>query len=575
MSNKMVRMVVTLVTVLVVGSLGLGFVLAQTQQGGVERPDQEIPYGGTVVVSHRAASAWVRNFNPFAPDPINETLDMIHEPLIVWNPVTAGEPTWWLATGYEYSEDLMTLTFTLREGVLWNDGEVFNADDVVFTMNLIHEYPELDRGALWGFVESVEKVDDYTVAFHLSRVFTQAHGRIGELNPVPEHVWSQVEDPVTFTNPEPVATGPFSIVCTFRDQVYELCRNENYWQEGKPYVERLRYPAYPGNEQSNLALVNGEIDWAGHFVPDIENTYVAQDPEHFHYYFWPGGGTVSLYANTTKAPFSDVQFRRAMSMAVDYESVVNIGMYGYTVPAYPVGLGPAHENWVMEEPMARAEEMGLGQYNPEGAAAILDEAGYVDADGDGWRDLPDGSPIEFNVQVVNGWTDWVTSVQIISQNFQDVGLNASVATPEFGDWLDNLQTGSYDVSIGWGTTVTRTPWDGYNDLLDSDLLGEDGRANGITWARWFSDEADALLDAFVATTDEAEQRQIISDIQMLIVENVVFIPLFPGPTWYEYNTTRFTGFPTEENYYAQGSPWRLPNSRLLVATSIHLAEPME
>lgn len=568
MSGKFVRMVVMLIILTMVTGLSLNFALAQ---GG----DEDIPYGGTVVVSHRAASAWVRNFNPFAPDPINETLDMIYEPLIVWNPVTAGEPTFWLATGYEYSEDLMTLTFTLREGVQWNDGEDFNADDLVFTMNLIHEYPELDRGALWGFIESVEKVDDYTVAFHLSRVFTQAHGRIGELNPVPEHIWAEVEDPVTFTNPDPVATGPFSIIGTFRDQVYEICRNPNYWQEGRPYVDCLRYPAYPGNEQSNLALVNGEIDWAGHFVPDVDNTYVAVDPEHHHYYFWPGGGTVSLYANTTKAPFDDVQFRRAMSMAIDYQSVVNIGMYGYTVPAYPVGLGPAHESWVMEEPMALAEEMGLGTYNAEGAAAVLEEAGYVDSDGDGWRENLEGENIAFEVQVVNGWTDWVTSVQIISQNFQDVGLNAAVATPEFGDWLNNLQTGEYDVSIGWGTTVTRTPWDGYNDLLNSDLLGEDGRANAITWARWFSDEADALLAAFVATADADEQRQIISDIQTLIVENVVFIPLFPGPTWYEWNTTRFTGFPTEEDYYTQGSPWRAPNSRILTAINIHLVEPTE
>src|SRR3990172_9491083 len=93
--------------------------------------------GGTVVVSHRAASTWVRNFNPFAPDPINETQDMIYEPLIVWNPVLGGEPTPWLATGYEYSDDLLTLTFTLREGVQWSDGEDFNADDVVFTVNLL------------------------------------------------------------------------------------------------------------------------------------------------------------------------------------------------------------------------------------------------------------------------------------------------------------------------------------------------------------------------------------------------------------------------------------------------------
>ena len=87
-----------------------------------------------------------------------------------------------------------------------------------------------------------------------------------------------------------------------------------------------------------------EIDWAGHFIPDVDTTYVANDPENFHYYFWPGGSVIHLYANTAKAPFSDLEFRRAMSAAIDYESVVGIGMYGYTIVANPVGLSPARRS---------------------------------------------------------------------------------------------------------------------------------------------------------------------------------------------------------------------------------------
>jgi peptide/nickel transport system substrate-binding protein len=455
--------------------------------------------------------------------------------------------------------------------VQWTDGEDFNADYVVYTLELIHEHPELDRAALWdsngGFIESVEKVDDTHVTVNLSRIYTLADTLVGEVEIVPEHIWSAIEDPVTFTNDEPVGTGPFANVCTFEDQVFELCANENYWGEG-PYVERLRYPAFPGNEQSNLGLVNGEIDWAGHFIPDIESTYVAADPEHQHFFFWPGGGTVLLYLNTTKAPFDDVAFRTAVSQAIDYDSVVGIGMYGYTIPSDATGMGVRFADWVSEDAIATAGEMGLGVYSADTAAATLDAAGYVDADGDGWRDTPAGEPIAFNVQVVNGWTDWVTSVQIISQNLQDIGVNAQVATPEFGDWLNNLQTGSYDVSIGWSSSG-RTPWNFYRDIMLSSLVGEDDRANATTWGRWFSDEADALINSFTETADIDEQRQIIADIQNVFVSNIVAIPLFPGPAWYEWNDTRFTGFPTADDYYAQGSPWdRDSNSRLLVVLNI-------
>lgn len=540
---------------------------------------QDVPLrGGTVVVSEGQQSAFVRNFNPFAPDPTRWTRWGVHETLLLFNPVEGGVATPWLATSYEYSEDLLSVVYTLREGVKWSDGADFSADDVVFTFELMKEFPALDRGAVYQFLDSVEKVDDFTVKFNLKEVFTQAHAIIGSNDGtqiVPAHIWSEIEDPVTFTNPDPVGTGPLTEVANFSEQVLELCRNPYYWGRDDagnqlPYINCMRMPVYQGNDPANLALINGELDWVGNFVADIENTFVAKDPERHFYYFWPGGGTVQLYFNTTKAPFDDVEFRRALSMAIDYENVVNIGMYGYTVPANATGLGPRHESWVNQAAVDKAAEMGLGVYNPEAAKAVLDEAGYVDANGDGWRELKDGSPLSFKVQVVNGWTDWVTSVQIMSQSFQDVGLNAVIETPDFGVWFDNLQTGGYDASIGWSTSGN-TPWDFYRNVLESSFIGADDRANAQLWSRWTDPAADVLLAEFTATADVGRQQEIADTLQMLYVENIPAIPLFPGPTWYEWTTYRFTGFPTAEDYYAQGSPWD-GNSRLIVLSRIHCVD---
>ncbi|MGH2544695.1 MAG: ABC transporter substrate-binding protein, partial [Ardenticatenaceae bacterium] len=518
--------------------------------------------------SDEQVPVWVRNFNPFAPDPLNTAANMLFEPMTIFNIAQNGEPTPWLATGYEYGDDLQSITFTLRDGVKWSDGEAFNADDVLFTFNMLQEYPALDKSAVWEILSGVEKGDDHTITFNLNTVYTLAHERIGALNIVPEHIWAEVEDPVTFTNENPVGTGPFTEIREFQDQVYLQCKNPHYWQEGKPKFDCLRLPANPGNEQAIAGMIAGDIQWAGHFVPDIEETYIAANPEHNHYYFAPND-TISLYMNTTKPPFDDLAFRRALSMAPDRDEIVAIASYGYaTVNDNPGGLTAIYRDWYNNE--AIEEHAPLGTFAPDEATAILDEAGYVDQDGDGWRDMPDGSPIAFKIQVVNGWTDWVTAVQMTAEYFQDIGLNAEVDTPDFGAWFSNLQAGTYDVSIGWGS-VNPTPWNYYHDALHSAMIIEDA-AQGISWSRWNSPETDQLIDDFVATTDVEEQQEIINQLQVAVMENVPFIPLFANPGWYEYNTTEFTGFPSEENNFARGMPFEGVAERLIVVTSIEPAK---
>ncbi len=537
----------------------------------------DTPRGGIVVINESPQGNWAGpNFNPYSPSPRHGTTNFVYEPLIVFNPADGGLPTWWLATDAQYSEDLLSLTFTLRDGVKWSDGEAFNADDVVFTANLLKEYPALDNLAMWQIITGVEKVDDLTVSFGLNAVYTQADTVIGGFRPLPEHIWSAIEDPVTFLNETPVGTGPFTEVTDFSETVYTILRNPNYWQEGKPYIDGVRYPAYSGNDSVNNALINGDIDWAGNFIPEIQRTFVEKDPEHFGYYFWPeGAGPVVLYLNTTKPPFSDVKFRQAVSMAIDYQNMVdNVYGPGYSAPMNPTGLSSGrYADWLDQAALDKAAELGLGTYNPEGANALLDEAGYA-VGGDGIRTLPDGTRISFRIQTVNGWTDWTNSAQYVAQNLQDLGLEVSIETPEFGAWFSALQGGTYDASMGW-SNYNRTPWDYYRNVMDSTLLstGADGNtvANGTTWARWFSDETDQLLKDFTLTADLDEQKAIAGQLQLAFVENVVNIPLFANPQWYEWNERRFVGFPKPDNYYAQGSPWNAPGS-LITALTIHCVD---
>jgi peptide/nickel transport system substrate-binding protein len=131
---------------------------------------------------------------------------------------------------------------------------------------------------------------------------------------VPEHARKRRGDPVP-TNENPVIR--FTDVLVFRNQTYELGRNPRYWQKGLPKLDALRFPAFPGNDRANLALVFDEVDWAGNFIPAVDRVFVKRAPKSHAYWFPLTGSSIFLYANTTRAPFNDVRVRKALSMAID------------------------------------------------------------------------------------------------------------------------------------------------------------------------------------------------------------------------------------------------------------------
>ncbi|MDP9365355.1 MAG: ABC transporter substrate-binding protein [Chloroflexota bacterium] len=533
--------------------------------------------GGVMTVSQEQQATWVRNFNPFNSENSGArwpTHAGIYEPLVVYN-TAKGEIVPWLATGYQFSDDNMTLTFTIREGVQWSDGEPFTARDVAFTHNMFREHEgeglvsTSGATAAWGetgYLSDVQAPDDRTVVFTFNRAFTPAIYDLGQQPIVPEHIWRDVADPVKFANENPVATGPFTEVAVFQNQIWELHRNPNYWQEGKPFIQGMRFPAYPGNDQANLATINGENDWAGNFIPDIEETYVAKDPEHFHYWFPSTGATVQLYLNTTKPPFDDPNVRKAVSMAINRDQIVTVAMYDYTHPSDATGLSDAYEQWRSEQALQAGTWVNQ---DVDQANQLLDAAGLTRGGG-GTRALPDGTPLQFDLNVVSGWTDWVSSVQIISQNLEEIGIAASVKTYDFNAWSERVQKGEFDMSIGWSSGGA-VPFYFYRDSMSQRTVEPVGTVSGVNWHRFGSEQATQLLDQFANTSDPAQQQEIAKQLQMVYVEQAPAIPLFPGPQWGEFNTTRFTGFPDETNPYALLSTYQFPD-RLILMTTVRPVE---
>lgn len=520
---------------------------------------------GVLQLSVEQQSTWIRAFNPLAPGEARwPTRAGIYEPLLVHNAVK-GEWVPWLATGYRWSDDLLTLTFDIRRGVQWSDGAPMDAGDVAFTLDLLRRFPALDSGSVWSFLASVEAPDAATVVMRFKRVYVPSLSLVAAVPVVPEHVWSKVADPITFTNPDPVATGPFTEVRSFSNQMYELGRNPHYWQPGKPAVEALRFLAYPSNDQANLALVEGSVDWAGNFVPAIDRTFVARDPAHNRYWFPLLGTTVFLYANTTRAPFDDVRVRRALSLSIDRVRVADLAMYGTTVPSHPTGLSDGYADWRIQA--GKGEDWT--RFDVAEANRLLDEAGSRRGE-DGLRRDAKGAPLRFEIGVVAGWSDWVRSAQLIARGLASVGIEAKVRPAEFSAWFSALQRGDFDLSVGWSNDGP-TPYAFYRWLMSPATVMPVGEVAPGNWHRFGDREAGALLDRFEQTADVAEQHRLSEALQRRFMATLPAIPLFPGPQWAAFSTRRFTGFPTRENPYASPSP-NAGAAPLLVLTELKPVE---
>jgi peptide/nickel transport system substrate-binding protein len=512
-------------------------------------------------ISVEKQSAWVRNFNPLAPGEGARfpTRAGVYEPLLVFDTVE-GVYVPWLAKRYAWSDDHMRLTFTLR-AAHWSDGARFSSADVVLTFALLRDHRALDLRNVWDFLEDVRAVDATTVEMRFRRVYVPGLADVAEQMIVPAHVWRDVADPVTFANETPVGTGPFTEVLVFRNQVYELGKNPFYWQPGKPKVEALRFLAYPGNEQANLALVEGDIDWAGDFVPSVERTFVRRDPAHNHYWFPLVGSMAFLYANTARAPFDDVRVRKALSMGVDRQKIVDVAMYGYTRPADGTGLTDAYASW-RDPKLAAADWV---KHDVAAANRLLDEGGYARGP-DGVRRTHEGRPFQFDVEVVNGWSDWVRAGHVIAHDLGALGFDVKLRTYEFGAWYTRLGRGEFDLAISWSVEGP-TPYGFYRWLMSSRTVRPVGEMAGGNWHRFGDPTVDALLARFEVTDDAPLQHALMAEIEARFVALAPAIPLFPNPAWGVFSTRRFEGFPSAANPYASLSPHREPE-RLIVLTTL-------
>jgi peptide/nickel transport system substrate-binding protein len=503
---------------------------------------------GGVLTVPLIADTFVEDFNPLNGVQADMVSGTMYEPLWIFNSIQ-GDIDYRLAESFSYGDDKKSLTIKLRSGLKWSDGQTLDADDLLFSFNQGKDDAKLDHTGQWanGVIASVEKVDGTTVKVNFNDVNTTVDWYLPSLWVVPQHVFESVEDRILFKNPNPVGSGPITEVKAAGSNQVEICRNPHYYKadQGLPYLDCIKFRQYSDNSQILPALMNDEIDWGSNFVADIDKTYVETNPE-THGYWYPANDLWNMYLNTRIAPFNDINFRKAFSTAIDRPTMVDLAAYGYpTAEETVVGLGEFHA--AAQSKKINKKFSKLAEYNPKESKKILKKAGYKDVDGDGYLENPDGSAIDFEIMIPAGWTDVVQMVQMTTEYLADIGIQSSVKLVDWSGYDSALKEGTYDVVFNWSATNQVSPINAYREYYHPARVGQIWHAgHGMA-----SDELGALVDEYGQIDDAKRRQEILDELMTFTAENLPFVAVMSNATWFQYNTTRVDGFPTEKDPYVR------------------------
>lgn len=530
----------------------LALAACNTDNGGgsaaPEETETQLAEARTLVVWAGSQTPIVANYNPFSPSVLHGALGPIYETLFHYNRVGEADvaPDGLLAESFEWAEDGLSLTVDLKQDVVWSDGEPFTASDVVFTFTHDLTSP--------AYLASVEAESETTVVFSFDEPqYTNEFSMLGSQRIIAEHTWADVEDPTTYTDEDPVGTGPY-VVDTTSESSYTLVANPNF-RDGEVAVTEVQYVAIDANQSAEDLLRTGQVDWAGMFVPEPDG---ITDVGRLGYLNTPQDPTV-IYtcANADlgcTGAQTDVAVRAALNVVIDRETINERAFVGHAGASSPVYLLPGRDDaWLADGmPLESPQQADVGE-----AERILEEAGY-ERGSDGIYAL-DGERVAMTLTSVDGWSDYNSAARLIEEQAAEAGIAITASTVSWNEFADGRQTGEFELIMGGvvGPSVA-DPYSVYDEWLAGHAtapVGEELAPGDWNFSRYSNPEVDAAVVAAGETNDPDVKLEQYAIIQEHIVRDLPYIPLVLNATQTFYDTTDFTGWPTEDELYAFPPSW--------------------
>lgn len=442
-----------------------------------------------------------------------------------------GVPQPWLATAATVTDDGLTVTLDLRDDVIWHDGEAFTADDVKFTVDYFKEFTQGRFTRDLRPVEAAEVTSDHQVIFTLTAPNPSLGFSLADVPILPQHVWSGIENPAESdlgieTN---VGTGPYKLTEYQPDQFYRFEANADYWA-GAPLVNELVFVRYADTTGSIAALQSNEVDMLVNSVPPEQSTLLTGMGD-IQVIQGPLFTTEMINYDMERAPFNQLTVRQAMSLAINRQDIIDTIYLGTGTVG---NIGWTHPVSVYYNSDVSAT------YDPEAAAGLLDEAGIIDSDGDGIREL-DGEPLSFEFLTPSNNALRIRIAELVREMLLAIGIDAQVAVVEQATWEEAVWPG-FDVTQGRNYAMSMWGWSAptqADPVRIASLIHSDPAIGSLNLTAYGNEQIDALAEELITTLDVGRQTELMHEIQAIVAEELPFIMLLYPDAVYAYRPEVF------------------------------------
>ncbi|MES0491887.1 MAG: peptide-binding protein [Leptospirales bacterium] len=358
-----------------------------------------------------------------------------------------------LARKWEISQDKKTIKFYLRKDVKFHDGTPFTAQDVVFTFNKVMDktVPNPHMKVYFADVETLYATDDYTIVIRMKKPYFMILEHIGSMSIIPKHIFSKVEDFVVneYNTRKPIGTGPYKFKTWVSSQKVTLVRNENYWGK-KPEIRTIEYKIIEKVDVALQALKKRDLDYMSVTPFQWQRQLTSDRFKHnFNRYKYLSAGYRYIGYNTRKFPFNDKRVRVAMAYLTNREKIRQTILEGLAVTTTG--------NFWLNSPQYN-KKLVSRPYDPEKAKALLSEAGFIDADGDGILDK-DGKPFKFELLVPSGNKFYERFVPVFKEDMKMAGIEVEIRQIQFQALIEKINERNFEaLMLGWSMGVEGDPY---------------------------------------------------------------------------------------------------------------------